>query len=163
MKVDRECLKLLDMPLVGQFPKEVNFLFVDCSFTYNAIIGRPTINAWCAATSTYHLLVKFLMEYGIREVWGDHMATRKCYIAMLEMGNHLQALNIKKMKGHCRTNRGSGRNLLGWWYPWSNCSYWHTSRPFGSWRAYLLSKKQSRRLRLESWGYAGNQSQYHGT
>ena len=50
-----------------QLTKEVNFLVVDCSSTYNAIIGQPTLNAWRAATSIYHLLVKFLTEYGIKE------------------------------------------------------------------------------------------------
>ena len=27
-----------------QLTKEISFLVVDCSFAYNAIIGRPTIN-----------------------------------------------------------------------------------------------------------------------
>ena len=49
--------------VVGSYPqqitKEVNFLVVDCSYLYNAIIGRPTLNSWKAVTSTYHLLVKF--------------------------------------------------------------------------------------------------------
>ena len=55
--------------VVGSYPqqitREVNFLVVDCSFSYNAIIGRPTLNSWKAITSTYHLSVKFLTEYGI--------------------------------------------------------------------------------------------------
>lgn len=50
-----------------QFTKEVNFLVVDCSSTYNAIIGQLTLNTWRAVTSTYHLLVKFLIEYEIGE------------------------------------------------------------------------------------------------
>ncbi|XP_065629979.1 uncharacterized protein LOC136067698 [Quercus suber] len=54
---------------VGAYPqqvtKEVNFLVVDCSSSYNAIIGRPTLNRWKAITSTYHLLVKFPTEHGI--------------------------------------------------------------------------------------------------
>ena len=54
-----------------QLTKEINFLVVDCSFTYNAIIGHPTLNTWQAATSTYHLLVKFPTEYGIGEARGD--------------------------------------------------------------------------------------------
>ena len=48
--------------VVGLYPqqitKEVNFLVVDCSSSYNAIIGRPTLNSWKAITSTYHLSVK---------------------------------------------------------------------------------------------------------
>ena len=49
--------------VVGSYPqqitREVNFLMVDCSSSYNAIIGRPTLNSWKAITSTYHLSVKF--------------------------------------------------------------------------------------------------------
>ena len=48
-----------------QITKDVNFLVVDCSFSYNAIIKRPTLNGWKTVTSTYHLSVKFLTEYGI--------------------------------------------------------------------------------------------------
>ena len=67
IRVDKEHLLLLDTSLVGfggtkvlpigtitlpvtigtypqQLTKEVNFLVVDCSFTYNAVIGRPTLN-----------------------------------------------------------------------------------------------------------------------
>ena len=72
-----------------QLTKKVNFLVVDCSFTYNAIIGRRALNAWRVATSTYHLLVKFPTKYGIGEARGDQMAACKCYIAMLKMDDHL--------------------------------------------------------------------------
>ena len=45
--------------VVGAYPqqvaRDVNFLVVDCSSSYNAIIGRPTLNSWKAVTSTYHL------------------------------------------------------------------------------------------------------------
>jgi len=61
--------------VVGSYPqqitKEVNFLGVDCSSSYNAIIGRPTLNSWKAVTSTYHLSVKFPTECGIRQAQGD--------------------------------------------------------------------------------------------
>ena len=55
--------------VVGAYPqqttKEVNFFVVDCSSSYNAIIGRPTLNSWKAVTSTYHLFVKFPTNYGV--------------------------------------------------------------------------------------------------
>ena len=58
--------------VVGAYPqqvtKNVNFLVVDCSSSYNAIIGRLTLNSWKAVMSTYHLSVKFPTEYGIRQV-----------------------------------------------------------------------------------------------
>ena len=66
-------LRTITLPVVvGAYPQQVtknlNFLVVDCSSSYNAIIGRPTLNSWKAVTSTYHLLVKFPTEYGIRQV-----------------------------------------------------------------------------------------------
>ena len=73
--------------VVGAYPqqitKEVNFLVVDYSSSYNAIIGRPTLNSWKAVTSTYHLLVKFLTEYKVGQVQGDQLAVRECHLAML--------------------------------------------------------------------------------
>ena len=66
----------ITLPLVvGAYPQQVtrnvNFLVVDCSSFYNVIIGKPTLNNWKAVMSTYHLLVKFPMEYRVGEVQGD--------------------------------------------------------------------------------------------
>ena len=47
-------------------------------------------------TSTYHLIIKFPTEYEVGEVRGDQVATRECYIAMLEMNDHLQTMSIKE-------------------------------------------------------------------
>lgn len=64
---------------IGTYPqqliKEVNFLVVDCSSTYNSIIDRPTLNTQRAITSTYHLLEKFPIGYGLGKARGDWMAT----------------------------------------------------------------------------------------
>ena len=61
--------------VVGAYPqqitKEVNFLVVDYSLSYNAIIGRPTLNSWKAVTSTYHFSVKFPTNYEVGQVQGD--------------------------------------------------------------------------------------------
>ena len=80
--------------VVGAYPqqvaKDVNFLVVDCSSSYNAIIGRPTLNSWKAVTSTYHLLIKFPIEYGVGQVQGDQLAARECYLAMLAMDDQVK-------------------------------------------------------------------------
>ena len=88
--------------VVGAYPqqvtRDVNFLLVDCSSSYNAIIGRPTLNSWKAVTSTYHLSVKFLTEYGVGEVQRDQLAARECYLAMLAMDEQVQMMNIEEMR-----------------------------------------------------------------
>ena len=81
-----------------QITKEVTFLVVDCSSSYNAILGRPTLNSWKAVTSTYHLMIKFSMKYGVGELRGNQIAVRECYIAMLEMEDQQQTMCIGKQR-----------------------------------------------------------------
>ena len=70
----RHCTLLV---VVGAYPQQVarnvNFLVVDCSSSYNAIFGRPTLNSWKTVTSTYHLLVKFPTKHGIGQVQRDQL------------------------------------------------------------------------------------------
>ena len=68
-----------------QITKDVNFLVVDCSSSYNVIIGRPTLDSWKAVSSTYHLSVKFPVEYGVGQLQGDQLVARECYLTMLAM------------------------------------------------------------------------------
>ena len=112
IRLGRDQLRLVSSPLVGfggmkvqpvgtitllvvvgaypqQITKEVNFLFMDCSSSYNAIIGRPTLNSWKTVMSTYHLSVKFPTDYGVGQVQGDQLAARECYLAMLAMDEHV--------------------------------------------------------------------------
>ena len=121
MELGRDQLRLMYSPLVGfggtkvqlmgtitlpmvvgahpqQVTRDVNFLVVDCSSSYNAIIERPTLNSWKAVTSTYHLSVKFPTEYRVGEVQGDQLATRECYFAMLAMDEQVQMMNIEEMR-----------------------------------------------------------------
>ena len=81
-----------------QITHDVTFLMVDYSSAYNGILGRATLNLWKAATSTYHLMIKFPTEYGIRELRGDQVAARECYIAMLEMEDHQQTMCIGEQR-----------------------------------------------------------------
>ena len=41
-------------------------------------------------------MIKFPTEYKMGEVRGDQVVAHKCYIAMLEMDNHLQTMSIKE-------------------------------------------------------------------
>ena len=87
---------------IGDYPqqitKDVTFLVVNCSSTYNAILERPTFNSWKVVSSTYHLMIKFPIEYGVGEICGDQVAAHECYIVMLEMDDHLQAMNIEEQR-----------------------------------------------------------------
>ena len=121
MRFGRDQLRPINFPLVGfggikvppmgtisllvvvgayprQITKDVNFLVVDCSSSYNAIIGRPTLNSWKAVTSTYHLSVKFPTEHGVGQVQGDQLATRECYLDMLAMDEQVQTMNIEEKR-----------------------------------------------------------------
>jgi len=100
MRIDREQLVPVNALLVGfggmrvfpigavmltvtvadypqQITKEVTFLVVDCSFAYNAILGKPTFNSWKAVTSTYYLMIKFPTDYGVGELRGNQVAARE--------------------------------------------------------------------------------------
>ena len=81
-----------------QITREVTFLVVNCSFTYNAILGRPTLNSWKVVTSTYHLMIKFPTDYGVGELRGNQVAARECYIAMLEMEDQQQTMCIGEQR-----------------------------------------------------------------
>ena len=71
---------------------------VDCSSSYNAIIGRPTLNSWKAVTSTYHLSVKFPTEYGIGQAQKDQLAVRECYLAMMALDEQVQTMSIEERR-----------------------------------------------------------------
>ena len=119
MRIDREQLTPTNAPIVGfggtkvfplgaitlsvmtgdypkQITREVIFLIVDCSSTYNAILGRPTLNLWKVVTLTYHLMIKFPTDYKVRKLCRNQVATHECYVAMMEMDDHLQAMNIEE-------------------------------------------------------------------
>ena len=88
--------------MVGSYPqqitKSVNFLAVDCSSSYNAIIGRPTLNSWKAVTSTYHLSVKFPTEYGIGQAQEDQLAARECYLTMMDLDEQVQMISVEEIR-----------------------------------------------------------------
>ena len=71
---------------------------MDCSSSYNAIIGRPTLNSWKVITSTYHLSVKFPTEYGIGQAQGDQLAGRECYLAIMALDEQVQTLSIEERR-----------------------------------------------------------------
>ena len=41
-------------------------------------------------------MIKFPTDYGVRELRRSQMAARECYVAMMEMEDQVQALNIEE-------------------------------------------------------------------
>ena len=120
LKVDSKRLHPFESPLVsfsgdkvywgivtltvtaGLYPLQVtnkhNFLVVDLPSSYNVIIGRPTLNHWKVATSTYFLKVKFPTEQGIKEIRGNQVLARECYQAVLaSKENHTWIIEDKTL------------------------------------------------------------------
>ena len=62
--------------------------------------------------SIYHLMIKFPTEYGVGEVRGDQVVARECYIAMLEMDDHLQTMNIEEERAVVEPVKGLEEILL---------------------------------------------------
>ena len=41
-------------------------------------------------------MIKFPIEYEVGKVCGNQVAARECYIAMLEMDDHIQTMSIEE-------------------------------------------------------------------
>ena len=68
---------------------KVEILVINCSSTYNAIIGHPTLNQLGAIVSTNHLTMKFSYDdRGIITVRGDQAIAKCWYNANLEVRPH---------------------------------------------------------------------------
>ena len=65
----------------------VTFLVVDAPTTYNAIIGRTTLNPLRIIPSTVHQKMKFWTPHGVGEVLGDQIISRRCYVNALRRKN----------------------------------------------------------------------------
>ncbi|KAL5577586.1 hypothetical protein UlMin_019285 [Ulmus minor] len=94
---------VLNLPVeLGTHPcqhiQSAEFVVVDCPSSYNAIIGRPTLNVIRAVTSTYHLLVKFPTVGGIGILKGDQQASRDIYEAANRSSNTYSMNVIKAFK-----------------------------------------------------------------
>ena len=41
-------------------------------------------------------MIKFPTDYGVGELRGNQVAARECYVVMMEMDDHLQAMSIEE-------------------------------------------------------------------
>ena len=82
-----------------QLTRQLDFLVVDCPSSYNVIIGRPTLNRWKAAMSTYCLKVKFPIDNEVDKIKGDQILAKECYQAVLAAReNHTWMIEEKENK-----------------------------------------------------------------
>ncbi|KZT76723.1 hypothetical protein F511_46252 [Dorcoceras hygrometricum] len=61
----------------------IKFLVVNSSSAYNVILGRPSLNAFQAVASTYHMKLKFPTPSGAGEAIGDSRLARECHAITL--------------------------------------------------------------------------------
>ena len=57
-------------------------------------------------------MIKFPTEYGVEEVCKDQVAACECYIAMLEMDDHLQTMTIEEQRTIVKPVEGLEEILL---------------------------------------------------
>lgn len=73
---------------LGTSPSHLNliidFLVIKVPAGYNVILRRPCMRMAKAVMSTYHLVMKFHTEEGIKEVRGNQLIARECYFATMK-------------------------------------------------------------------------------
>ncbi|KAL0285741.1 UNVERIFIED_CONTAM: hypothetical protein Scaly_2810400 [Sesamum calycinum] len=99
---------LLPLTLGTRTPRKtcmLKFLVMDVPSAYNTILGRPTLNAFQAIISTYHIKIKFSTFGGVGEVQGDPLQSKKCYVEVVCKGQkrstketHLQVPSNRREK-----------------------------------------------------------------
>ena len=57
-------------------------------------------------------MTKFPTKYGVGEVRGNQVAARECYVAMLEMDDHLQTMRIEEQQTIAKPVEGLEEVLL---------------------------------------------------
>ncbi|XP_072076192.1 uncharacterized protein [Arachis hypogaea] len=75
----------------------IDFIVVDVTSAYNALIGRTTLNWLGAIISTPHLCMKFPTKDGIATIRGDKKLARKCYnesLNLREKGKEVNAIEL---------------------------------------------------------------------
>lgn len=68
--------------VVGSKTLSVEFIVVNVSSLYNAILGRTWLHGMQVIASTYHQVVRFIGANGRQEdLRGDQVASKKCYVS----------------------------------------------------------------------------------
>lgn len=62
----------------------LDFSVAKVLLVYNVILGKPCIRMAKVILSTYHLIMKFLIEEGIREVRENYLMATECYFTIMK-------------------------------------------------------------------------------
>jgi hypothetical protein len=83
----------------GSRSVEVKFLVVECPSAYNAIIGRPTLNALGAVVSTLHMAMKFPGDSGdIVTIRGKGHEVQLYYLESVKITKTMPVQEQEKIK-----------------------------------------------------------------
>ncbi|KAL2470319.1 Uncharacterized protein Adt_38455 [Abeliophyllum distichum] len=76
-----------------------SFILVKAPMAYNAIYGRPLLNAARAVVSTHHQVMKFPTSRGVGCVRGDQQVSRRCYVDSISIKNTVMMLDLERPNG----------------------------------------------------------------
>ena len=114
-----EGLITLDVRL-GEEPhtaeRKVTFVVMNIESSYNAILGRPTLNALQAAISTYHLTMKFPSDDGaVGRCRADQKSARECYANSCRTGQPASlVVEVTGDRKGLRQTKGPQVGAIGW-------------------------------------------------
>ncbi|XP_015955638.1 uncharacterized protein LOC107480035 [Arachis duranensis] len=90
----------------------IDYIVVNVSSAYNALIGRTTLNQLAAVVSTPHLCMKFSTLEGITTIKGDQKLTRHCYNESLNLkGNPEEKKSTPSNSGEFELAKNFVHNL----------------------------------------------------
>ena len=69
--------------LAGPIKLQVEFIVIQASSPYNAIMGRDWLHRMKVVPSTLHQKLRFPTEDGIMEVNGDQITAKQCVLAAI--------------------------------------------------------------------------------
>ncbi|KAL2506050.1 Ribonuclease H [Abeliophyllum distichum] len=97
----------IELPVtLGTYPASVvimtSFLLVKAPMAYNAIYGRPLLNAARSVVSTYHQVMKFSTSRGVGCVRGDQQVSRRCYLDSILIKNMVMMLDVEQPNGRIK-------------------------------------------------------------
>jgi hypothetical protein len=89
----------------------VEFLVVDTHSSYNAILGRKTLNTIRAVISPAFLKIKFPTSNGIGEECGHQMMVRTCYAISIKSKNSDSTKDKKNVTSNEAFENRSGEEI----------------------------------------------------